>query len=53
MDRTHASFVIAALLHDAIEDCETPAEEIAQLIYHTQLLMIAANVSIEDVYRHL
>lgn len=29
------------------------AEEIAQLLYHTQLLMIAANVSIEDVYRHL
>lgn len=29
------------------------AEEIAQLIYHTQLLMIASNVSIEDVYRHL
>ena len=29
------------------------AEEIAQLIYHTQLLMIAADVSIEDVYRHL
>jgi phosphoribosyl-ATP pyrophosphohydrolase len=35
---------------------ETPArtaEEIAQLLYHTQVLMIAANVSIEDVYRHL
>jgi len=29
------------------------AQEIAQLIYHTQVLMIAANVSIEDVYRHL
>jgi len=29
------------------------AEEIAQLLYHTQVLMIAANVSIEDVYRHL
>ena len=29
------------------------AEEIAQLIYHTQLLMIAAHVTIEDVYRHL
>ena len=29
------------------------AEEIAQLLYHTQVLMIAADVSIEDVYRHL
>jgi phosphoribosyl-ATP pyrophosphohydrolase len=35
------------------EGASRTAEEIAQLIYHTQLLMIAANVSIEDVYRHL
>ena len=35
------------------EGKERTAEEIAQLIYHTQVLMIAADVSLEDVYRHL
>ena len=35
------------------ETAARTAEEIAQLLYHTQVLMIAANVSIEDVYRHL
>ncbi|MBG6238078.1 phosphoribosyl-ATP pyrophosphohydrolase [Mycetocola sp. CAN_C7] len=33
-------------------DAET-AEEISQLIYHLQVLMIAKGLSPEDVYRHL
>ena len=35
------------------EDKERAAEEISQLLYQTQLLMLAANVSIDDVYRKL
>ncbi len=35
------------------EGKDRAAEEIAQLIYHTQVLMLAADVSLEDVYRHL
>ena len=35
------------------EGKERTAEEIAQLIYHTQVLMLAADVALEDVYRHL
>ncbi len=35
------------------ESPERAAEEISQLLYWTQLLMIAADVSIEDVYRKL
>lgn len=33
-------------------DTET-AEEISQLIYHVQVMMIAKGLSTEDVYRHL
>ncbi|WP_405376131.1 MULTISPECIES: phosphoribosyl-ATP diphosphatase [unclassified Microbacterium] len=33
-------------------DAET-AEEISQLLYHLQVLMIAKGLSLEDVYRHL
>lgn len=33
-------------------DIET-AEEISQLLYHLQVLMIAKNLSVADVYRHL
>ncbi|MET1052523.1 MAG: phosphoribosyl-ATP diphosphatase [Mycetocola sp.] len=33
-------------------DTET-AEEISQLIYHLQVLMIAKGLAPEDVYRHL
>ena len=33
-------------------DTET-AEEISQLIYHLQVLMISKGLSPEDVYRHL
>ena len=29
------------------------AEEVSQLIYHTQVLMIACGIDLEDVYRHL
>jgi phosphoribosyl-ATP pyrophosphohydrolase len=29
------------------------AEEISQLLYHTQVLMLAAGLELEDVYRHL
>ena len=33
-------------------DAET-AEEISQLLYHVQVLMLASKVSLEDVYRRL
>ena len=33
-------------------DTET-AEEISQLIYHLQVLMVAKGLSPEDIYRHL
>ncbi|MDR1386059.1 MAG: phosphoribosyl-ATP diphosphatase [Propionibacteriaceae bacterium] len=29
------------------------AEEISQLLYHTQVMMLALGLSLEDVYRHL
>ena len=29
------------------------AEEISQLLYHVQTMMIARGISLEDVYRHL
>ena len=35
------------------EGHERAAEEISQLLYHTQVLMLAAGVSLEDVYAHL
>ena len=35
------------------EGAERKAEEIAQLLYHVQVLMLASDVSLEDVYRHL
>jgi phosphoribosyl-ATP pyrophosphohydrolase len=35
------------------EDKNRAAEEISQLIYQTQLLMLAANVSLDDVYKKL
>jgi len=35
------------------EGAERAAEEIAQLIYHAQVLMIAAGVGLADVERHL
>ena len=35
------------------EGRERTAEEIAQLLYHVQVLMLAAGLRLEDVYRHL
>jgi len=35
------------------ENSDRTAEEISQLIYHIQVMMIACNLSLEDVYRHL
>ena len=29
------------------------AEEISQLLYHAQVMMIAAGISLDDVYSHL
>ena len=35
------------------ETKDAAAEEISQLLYHLQTLMIATDISLEDVYRHL
>ena len=35
------------------EGAERAAEEISQLLYHVQVLMIASGVSLDDVYRRL
>jgi phosphoribosyl-ATP pyrophosphohydrolase len=35
------------------ENDEALAEEISQLLYHLQVLMIARKISLEDVYRTL
>ncbi len=35
------------------ESDEAAAEEISQLIYHVQVMMIAKGLSLQDVYRHL
>ena len=35
------------------ETPERTAEEISQLIYHIQVMMLARDLSLEDVYRHL
>ncbi|WP_435769150.1 phosphoribosyl-ATP diphosphatase [Nocardioides sp. SYSU DS0651] len=35
------------------EGPERTAEEISQLLYHAQVLMIASGLSLEDVYTHL
>ena len=35
------------------ESNERAAEEISQLIFFTQVLMLAADVSLEDVYKYL
>lgn len=35
------------------EGRERTAEEIAQLLYHVQVLMVACDLDLEDVYRHL
>ena len=35
------------------ESAARAAEEISQLLYHTQVLMIACDLSLDDVYAHL
>ena len=35
------------------EGAERAAEEIAQLLYHVQVMMVACDLSLEDVYRRL
>ena len=35
------------------ESVERTAEEISQLLYHLQVLMIARGISLDDVYSHL
>lgn len=35
------------------EGRERTAEEISQLIYHIQVMMIACDLDLEDIYRHL
>lgn len=35
------------------EDPRRAAEEIAQLLYHAQVLMLATGLELKDVYRHL
>ena len=35
------------------EGPERTAEEISQLLYHLQVMMIASGLTLDDVYRHL
>ena len=35
------------------ESPEALAEEIAQLLYHLQTMMLACDISLDDVYEHL
>ena len=35
------------------ESNENAAEEISQLLYHLQVMMLAKGLTLEDVYRHL
>ena len=35
------------------EGPERTAEEVSQLLYHAQVLMLAAGVTLDDVYTHL
>jgi phosphoribosyl-ATP pyrophosphohydrolase len=35
------------------EGPERTAEEISQLLYHVQVMMLAAGISLDDVYSHL
>ncbi len=35
------------------EGSERAAEEISQLLYHAQVLMLASGVGLDDVYAHL
>ena len=35
------------------ESTDAAAEEISQLLYHLQVLMLAKGLTLDDVYRHL
>jgi phosphoribosyl-ATP pyrophosphohydrolase len=35
------------------ESAERTAEEVSQLLYHAQVLMLSAGVELDDVYAHL
>ncbi len=35
------------------ESADAAAEEISQLLYHLQVLMLAKDLTLQDVYRHL
>ncbi|MEV7609018.1 phosphoribosyl-ATP diphosphatase [Microbacterium sp. NPDC089320] len=35
------------------ESDQAAAEEISQLLYHVQVMMLAKGLSLQDVYRHL
>jgi len=35
------------------ESDEAAAEEISQLLYHLQVMMVARGISVDDVYRYL
>lgn len=35
------------------EGRERTAEEISQLLYHVQVMMLACDLDLEDIYRHL
>lgn len=35
------------------ESSDEAAEEISQLLYHLQVMMVAKGLTLEDVYRHL
>lgn len=35
------------------EGAERAAEELSQLLYHVQVMMIARGISLDDVYAHL
>ncbi len=35
------------------EGAERTAEELSQLLYHAQVMMIAAGITLDDVYAHL
>lgn len=45
-----AAEVWMAAEHETDAEC---AEEISQLLYHLQVLMLAKGLSLEDVYTHL
>ncbi|WP_025133632.1 phosphoribosyl-ATP diphosphatase [Leucobacter sp. PH1c] len=45
-----AAEVWMAAEHESDAEC---AEEISQLLYHLQVLMLAKGLSLEDVYTHL